>query len=85
MEVMIKGEAGAMRKQAYRQHELRPAAEYRAERLAEALRLVCAEMRLLRDCDQGECGTRACLSPNCMAGPALKLLESLEREVRSGE
>ena len=63
----------------------RDAAEERVKKLTQALRLVCAEMRLLRDCDQSECGTRACSSPNCMAGPALKLLESLEREVPSGE
>ena len=80
-----KREAGAMRKQAYRQHELRRAAEYRAEQLAQALRSVCTELLQERGCYEGECGTDACSYSDCVVGPALKLLENLEREVRDGD
>lgn len=64
----------------YIQQETRRAAEYRAEQLAQALRSVCTELLLERGCYEGECGTDACCYSDCIVGPTLKLLESLERE-----
>ncbi len=64
----------------YIQQETRRAAEYRAEQLAQALRSVCAELLQERGCYEGECGTDACSYSDCVVGPALQLLESLERE-----
>ena len=63
----------------------RDAAEERVKKFAQALRLVCTELLLERGCHEGECGTDACSYIDCIVGPTLKLLESLEREVRSGE
>lgn len=57
----------------------------RAEQLAQALRSVCTELLQERGCYEGECGTDACSYSDCVVGPAMELLESLEREVPSGE
>lgn len=80
-----KREAGGLREQAYEQQELRRAAEYRAEQLSQALRSVCTELLMERGCYEGECGTYACSYSDCAVGPALKLLEDLEREARNGQ
>lgn len=57
----------------------------RAEQLAQALRSVCTELRVMRGCNEGACGDWTCISIGCAVGPALKLLESLEREARNGQ
>jgi len=58
----------------------RDAAEERVKQFAQALRSVCTELLQERGCYEGECGTDACSYSDCVVGPALKLLESLERE-----
>ena len=55
-------------------------AEYRVEQLSKALRSVCEGFVRERGCYEGECGTYACCYDDCPVDPALKLLESLERE-----
>lgn len=55
----------------------------RAEQLAQALRSVCTELRLMRGCDEGDCGTDACWYSDCVAGPALELLDRCGPEVRA--
>lgn len=59
----------------------RDAAEERVKQFAQTLRPVCAELLQERGCYEGECGTDACSYSECIAGPALQLLGSLEREV----
>lgn len=54
-----------------------------AEQLAQALSSVCMEMRLMRGCDEGDCGTDACWYSDCVVGPALELLERCGPEVRA--
>jgi len=77
-----KREAGALRKQAYEQQELRRVAEYRVEQLAKALGIVCSTLRMEGICNGADCGTDACsINPLCETGiPACRAMSEQQAD-----
>ena len=74
--------AGALRKQAYEQQELRWVAEYRVEQFAKALGIVCSTLRMEGICNGADCGTDACsINPLCETGtPACRAVSEQQAD-----
>jgi len=74
--------AGALRKQAYEQQELRRVAEYRVEQFAKALGIVCSTLRMEGICNGADCGTDACsINPLCETGtPACRAVSEQQAD-----